>query len=231
MGAGAGAVTLSVRPSAFERAKIGREQNVAKFLKIVGLGCGGCLVLIIGISLLGYSQLEDTMHVERSKVIDAPIEVLFPLVDSLQSWNEWDPWSQIDRAMETSYEGPPAGTGAIRRWTSKDPMVGSGWMEITDSITGERIEFEVHMPENEMLVHSIFRFEETSQGVRVTWTDNAELNGFVQHLFGVAADEFILGPMFDKGLSRLEYVARKRADALSSDPAEEQQEADSAESE
>ncbi|MFT5286729.1 MAG: hypothetical protein ACI8TQ_002901 [Planctomycetota bacterium] len=190
---------------------------MGKFFKIVGMGCGGCLVIILAVGAFGYSQLDDNIHVERSRVIDAPIEVLFPLVDSLQSWSDWDPWSQLDSGITITHEGPPAGTGAIRRWSSNDRSVGTGSIEIVDSLVGERIDLDIDMGEGMAVIHAIFEFEETPNGIRVTWTDTAQLEGFVQRLFGLVANDYYLGPMLDEGLKSLDEVAMKKAATILSE--------------
>ena len=199
---------------------------MSKFLKVVGIGCGGCLVLIVACVLIAYVMLPDTTHVERQRVIDAPIEVLFPLVDTVQVWEQWDPWNQIDPNMEHVYEGPPAGVGAISRWSSEDWKVGVGWTEITESVTGKRIVFDLHMPEEDMHGVGIFTFVSVDGGVQVTWEYDAELTNFASKMAGPFMDQ-MLGANFDTGLVSLKGLAETKAAELSGDamPVKELEEA------
>ncbi len=191
---------------------------MSKFLKIAGIGCGGCLVLLIAAGLIGYSMLPTEMHVERSIQIEAPVEVVFPMVDTLKSWPEWDPWSALDSDMDRVYEGPPAGKGAITRWESEDSNVGKGWIEILESVPGDRIVFDLHIlqGEEDFQATGVFSFVSSADGVTVTWTDDAELEGFGMRVFGFAAD-FILGPMFEQGLANLKELSEEKAEAIESE--------------
>jgi len=199
---------------------------VSKFLKVVGIGCGGCLVLIVACILIAYVMLPDTTHVERQRVIDAPIEVVFPLVDTVQTWEKWDPWNQLDPNMDHVYEGPPAGVGAISRWSSEDWQVGVGWTEITESVTGQLIVFDLHMTEEEMYGVGTFTFTPVDDGVQVKWAYDADLTNFSSKMFGPFMDQ-MLGAQFDIGLKNLEQLAETRAAEMSGDamPVEELKEA------
>jgi len=188
---------------------------VSKFLKVVGIGCGGCLVLLIAAGFIIYTQLPTEMHVERSIQVEAPVEVIFPLVDTMKSWEQWDPWTLRDAEMERVYEGPPAGVGSKLSWKSDHPEVGEGWLVITESVIGERIVFDLHMLQGseDFAAVGTFTFKPTDKGVRVTWADDAQLVGPQMRFMGLVADNF-LGPIFMEGLQGLKRVAEERAAEL-----------------
>ena len=178
----------------------------SSFLKIAGFGCGGCLVLILVILLAGYSQLPTEYNVERSIVIAAPMEVVFPLVDTPAKWSDWDPWSKKDPGMEREYKGPPVGVGSESHWDSENEDVGTGMFRITESVTGQRVvlalEFKKPM---ESTSTGTFTFAEAEDGVHVSWADHGELSGAMR-FFGFVADT-VLGAMFEEGLDDLKALA------------------------
>src|SRR5438128_1422292 len=70
--------------------------------------------------------------VSRSTSISAAPGDIFPLVNDFHNWDGWSPWAKIDPAMKVTYEGPPAGNGAIYSWKGNS-QVGEGRMNIIDS--------------------------------------------------------------------------------------------------
>ena len=59
-------------------------------------------------------------RVTRTARIAAPPAALFAQVNDFRKWDAWNPWAKIDPAMKQSYEGPPAGVGAVYAWVD-DP--------------------------------------------------------------------------------------------------------------
>lgn len=180
-----------------------------KALKVIGIGCGGCLVLVVAALAIGYSLLPSDYTVERSITIDAPDAIVFPLVDTPKRWPEWDPWHEIDPDMEHEYKGPPAGVGAESHWTSTEAMVGEGWFRIDESVPGERIVMTVDS--GGMVSQGIFEFAEASgDATRVTWRSEGELEG-MNRFFGPFADA-LLGANFEVGLANLKELAEEEYD-------------------
>jgi uncharacterized protein YndB with AHSA1/START domain len=77
--------------------------------------------------------------VEREVVIDAPPEVVFEHVNSLQAFSEWSPWGDYDPDMQVVYSGPETGVGNTMEWTSDHRNVGNGRQEITEVIENEAV--------------------------------------------------------------------------------------------
>jgi hypothetical protein len=86
-------------------------------------------------------------RVVRSATMAAPSPAVFEQVNDFHKWEAWNPWGKIDPAMKQTYEGAPAGTGAIYTWSGKNE-VGEGRMTITDSRPSEliRIKLEFMKP-------------------------------------------------------------------------------------
>jgi len=118
------------------------KQKAMKIVRIVLFGLFGLVLLYLIFALLGPSQA----RVERSITIDAPQDVVWEYVNSLQDMEEWNPWVELDTAMEASYSGEPGAVGSTYSWVSDSVNVGVGTQTITqvipkDSIITER-EFE-----------------------------------------------------------------------------------------
>ena len=73
-----------------------------KIVKIIVIAIAVILGLLIVVGLF----LPTEMKTEKSIVIDTPPNVPYSQVSNLKNMTKWDPWSQLDTNMETSYEGP-----------------------------------------------------------------------------------------------------------------------------
>src|SRR5207244_7224289 len=80
----------------------------------------------------------DSFRIQRSTVIKAPPERVFALINDFHAWPQWSPWERIDPALQRTYGGPPAGSGATYQWTG-NKTVGSGRMEIVDQAPPSRV--------------------------------------------------------------------------------------------
>ena len=86
-------------------------------------------------------------RVARSTTISAPPPAVFAQVNDFHKWEAWNPWGKIDPAMKQTYEGAPAGTGAIYTWAGNNE-VGEGRMTITESRPSDliRVKLEFFKP-------------------------------------------------------------------------------------
>ncbi len=182
-----------------------------KAAKIIGIGCGGCLGLVVVACLVGYMWLPSSYEVSRSIAIDAPPNTVFPLVNTPARWPEWDPWQRIDPNMKNSTSGPESGVGAKRDWDSTNPEVGKGSFEITESVPNERVVTLVVLPEYDSTSTGTFVLERTANGTQVTWTSNAEDLSGVMKVMSILMEQ-MLGPMFEDGLGNLKELAESEVD-------------------
>jgi uncharacterized protein YndB with AHSA1/START domain len=167
--------------------------NILKYL--IGLVV---LLLLVGFLLpSGYSA-------QRSAVINAPAEKIFPLLNNTKAWKRWTVWNQRDPAMGLTYSGPESGAGAKWAWTSKTE--GNGAMEFTTVEPNKRLAYALQMeamspaPGDITLVPS-------GNGTKVTWsmTGDAGMNPLFRW-FGLFMDKLV-GPDFEAGLVNLKKIA------------------------
>jgi hypothetical protein len=72
----------------------------------------GLAVLIVVFVIIVALRPAD-FSITRTAAIAAPPPVVFALVNDFHRWRDWSPWENIDPALKRTYEGPPAGEGAI----------------------------------------------------------------------------------------------------------------------
>src|ERR1051326_6189787 len=101
-------------------------------IKKILLGAIVVIVLVVVIFCALVAMQPTHYHIERSAMMNAPAATVFNQVNDFHKWDAWTPWAKLDPNMKTSYEGAPAGNGAVYSWTGNND-VGEGRMTITDS--------------------------------------------------------------------------------------------------
>ena len=150
----------------------------------------------------------DTFHIERSGPVNAPVEVPFSLVNDLHAWARWSPFEKFDPNMKKTFEGPPAGPGAIFGW-SGNSKAGEGRITILETKPFERILIKLDFFRPFKATNqATFTFIPADGGTRVTWGIDGKKNFMLKmvHLF-MDMDQMI-GKDFEEGLANLNNVAR-----------------------
>ena len=158
-------------------------------------------VLVVGIFAAALLKSPD-FRVERSLVIAAPAEKLFPYFDNHKKFNEWNPWAKMDPEAKNTYSGPESGVGAVASWDGK--MVGKGSATITESKPNERIIERMDWLEPMQGVSTVeFTFKPESEGkTKVTWAMYGTNQGLLSKVMSLVFNcESMCGPEFEKGLA------------------------------
>jgi hypothetical protein len=169
------------------------------------------LAVIVIVLVVIVALQPSEFRVVRSATISAPVPVVFAQVNNFHNWNAWSPWAKLDPAMKQTYEGAPAGTGAVSTWAGNS-QVGEGRMTITDSRPGElvRIKLEFMRPFRATNTAE-FTFKPEGNQTAVTWSMAGEKN-FMAKAFGLFMNmDKMIGDDFEKGLANLKSVAEAAA--------------------
>lgn len=169
----------------------------------------GLAVLIAGVIAAALLKSPD-FRVERSLVIAAPAEKLFPYFDNHKKFNEWNPWMKMDPEAKNTYSGPEAGVGAVASWEGK--KVGKGSATITESKANERIVERMDWLEPMAGTSTVeFTFKPEGEGkTKVTWAMHGKNEGLLARVVSLVMDcESMCGPEFEKGLADLAKLVAK----------------------
>jgi uncharacterized protein YndB with AHSA1/START domain len=165
------------------------------------------VVITLVVALLAIVALQPSeFSISRTASIAAPPAEVFAQVNDLHHWEAWSPWAKLDPAMKQSYEGPPAGTGAISSWAG-NKEVGEGRMTIVDSRTNELVRIKLEFLEPfEGTSDTEFTFKPEGDQTSVTWRMSGKNNFMAKaaHLF--MNMEKMIGGNFEKGLAQLKSV-------------------------
>ncbi len=175
-----------------------------KVLKYVFL----LLLLIIIAGSIYIATLEKTYDISRTKVIKAPVQVLFSQVDDYNKRAGWSPWIEKEPEATYTYSKKTEGKGSSFSW--KGEVLGEGNLEtvetyLLDSIH-RRIKF-IKPFESESDIY--WKFKPVDGGTEVTWGMKGEL-GFMSRAYMAfnGGMEKQVAPDYERGLFKLDSVAQ-----------------------
>ena len=175
---------------------------LAKILIVVGIVI---LVLLIVIALQ-----PSTYSVSRSASMAAPAPAVFAQVNDFHNWEAWSPWAKLDPSMKQSYQGAPAGVGAVYTW-SGDKKGGEGRMAITDSRPNESVRSNLEFSKPfASTADTEFTFNPGGEQTAVTWTMSGRKNFMSKAFCLFVSMDKMIGGDFEKGLAQMKSVVELR---------------------
>ena len=171
------------------------------------------LAVIIAAVLIMAATKPDRFSVQRSAVINAPSERVFPLIADFHEWRKWSPWEDRDPELKRTYGATERGKGAIYAWEG-NKNVGSGRMEILDSLEPAKIVIKLDFFKP-FEGHNTAEFTMLPQGgdslttTAVTWRMHGAAP-FISKLMQVFINlDNMVGKDFEIGLANLKRLAEK----------------------
>jgi uncharacterized protein YndB with AHSA1/START domain len=142
-------------------------------------------------------------QVTRSATIAAPAPTVFAQVNDFHNWQAWSPWAKLDPAVKNSYEGAPAGTGAVFAWAGNG-KVGEGRMTIVESRPNELVRMKLEFMKPFAATNTAeFAFKPEGEGTAVTWSMYGHNNFAGRAIFLFVNMDKTLGGEFEKGLASM----------------------------
>lgn len=174
-------------------------------LKKIAIGVALLLVVILGLA----TTKPETFTVERSTLIKAPPEKIYPLINDFHSWGAWSPWEKLDPAMKRTYGGPTSGQGATYSWDGNSDA-GAGRMEITETTAPTnlalKLDFTKPMEANNRLEFSMVP---EGDATRVRWVMTGPNNFLSKVMTVFVSMDGLIGKDFETGLANMKAVAEK----------------------
>lgn len=177
-----------------------------EILAWIGIILFGLALIIV---MIGFIMPREA-RMKREIIIKADKKTVFDYANSLKKFvDHWSPWTDKDPEMETTYEGPAEGVGAIYNWKGHPKKVGYGTMKIIAVEEPEKVVSFLSFGGRGDAEVSVIIEDLSADEVKVTWAFSAD-NGYnpLSRIFGGMMDKF-LGPDFEKGLQRLKDVCEK----------------------
>jgi hypothetical protein len=178
------------------------------------------LAVVFGLLLVFVATRPSEMKVQRSTLIEAPIEVAYSFVADFHRWGVWSPWDGLDPKMTRTFRGAASGPGAIYEWEGNDD-VGSGRMTIAEAQPPRSVAITLEFLKPIAATHrTTFQFDVNPGGTKVTWTMEGH-NNFAAKFFSVVMNmDQLIGGDFEKGLAAMKTAAEASAREPKVAPAE-----------
>lgn len=174
-------------------------------LKIVA---GVVAVLLI---FLGYVATRNgQFRYERSGVIQAPAEKIFPYISDLKKGELWSPYEKVDPKMKKTFKGLDAQPGSIMEFEGNSD-VGAGNLEILKIVPNDSVEIRLTMTKpfyGQNLIQ--YKLTPEGSGTRFSWTMSGD-GGFMGKLMSVLIDcEKMIAGQFESGIANLKAVVESQ---------------------
>lgn len=154
---------------------------------------------------------DDTYTVTRSTTIEAPPPRVYDQIANFHNWTAWSPWEGLDPDVRRTYAGAESGTGAVYSW-SGNRRAGQGRMEITDATAPSRVQIDLAFEKPwKARNDTLFSIEPQGSGSRVTWSMTGKKTLMTRLMGLVKSMDKLLGPDFEKGLTRLKAASEASA--------------------
>jgi Polyketide cyclase / dehydrase and lipid transport len=175
-------------------------------LKILGIVLA--VVVLAAGALVAYAATRpDDFRVERSIVVKAAPDKIFPLLNDMHRFNEWNPFDRKDPG-KGQYSGAPNGVGAAYKWDSS--TLGAGSMTISETVPNERVtmklDFLKPMEANNL---ADFTLRPKDGGTEVTWAMYGPAPLLTKIMDVVIGMDKMVGGDFEQGLVNLKTIAEK----------------------
>src|SRR6516164_9534664 len=167
---------------------------------------GGLVAVFLLLVVVGFF-IPGTYRIERSVVINAAPDRIYPLVAAPKRWQEWSIWNRRDPAMAMTFFGPESGAGAGWAWDSKTE--GKGRMTFVTADTAKGFTYTLYFPDVDSTSTGDIRFAAQGNATRVTWTNTGSMGGNPLMHYMAAAMDHMVGPDFEAGLANLKLLAEK----------------------
>ena len=164
------------------------------------------LALIVIVFLIVVALQPADFRITRTATVAAPPAAVFAQVNDFHKWEAWSPWAKLDPSMNTTYDGPAEGTGAIYTWAG-DGKVGEGRMTLTESHPSDLIRIKLEFLKPMAATNTTeFTFKPEGNQTAVTWSMTGT-NNFIGKAFALVMNmDKMVGGDFEKGLAQLKSV-------------------------
>lgn len=169
-------------------------------------------LIFAGLIVVGYF-ISPVQLIERSIEVEAYPEDVFPLINNLQTYNQWSPLHAQIADAQIVYGGADAGNGQTMAWQGSEGTYPFGSQEIIQSQPGEFVQVKANLSGRAATTtHAILPLDDGS-GVTVLTKSEIELGGFpYMDRVRTKLRQGWFDDQFDQSLIRLKTISENYAD-------------------
>ena len=163
------------------------------------------------IALVAFIQTRpDHFRYERSGVIQAPAEAIFPYISNLKLGMEWSPYEKKDPNMKRAYSGPAEGVGQIVDFDGNNEA-GSGRLEMLKITPNQSAQVRLTMTKPVAADNLIdYTLTPEGTGTRFSWAMSGHIPFFGKIINLLIDCEKMVTADFDVGIQNLKKVVESK---------------------
>lgn len=132
-------------------------------------------VLLVGLAYLVFALfLPSHRHVSHEVETLHSVRQVYDVLNSFRRFPDWHPMRAIDPDISYTREGEDRGIGALMRYASSKPKIGTGTWKIVESELDERIVYAVDNESYGSDKHYTVQLESLGRKVKITWSYDIE---------------------------------------------------------
>ena len=171
-----------------------------KFLKWLGIVIASLVALFLIIPLF----LPGTFHMERSIVIEKPVDMVFQTAVDMNQRAKWDPWIEMEPNVEMNVTMTPEIIGSGYSW--KGEIIGEGKITIREFVPNELIKSEIEFISPRSSKSDVtWNFQKVDDGTKITWAFEGSLSYPMEKWMGLFMEKMMSTP-FEKGLTNFKSL-------------------------
>jgi Polyketide cyclase / dehydrase and lipid transport len=165
------------------------------------------IIAVLLVGFLGYvATRSGRFKYERSGVINASAEAIFPYLCRFSLGSRWSPYDKIDPNMKKTFYREDGEVGSIMEFQGNS-QAGSGKLELLKSVPNQSVEIKLTMLkpfQAENLVQ--YNLTPEGAGTKFTWAMSGD-GGYMSKLMTVLIDcDKMIGDQFSEGIANLKNV-------------------------
>ncbi len=174
-----------------------------KAVKLIGIVALVIAVILAIVTLVQPSQA----HIEKSIIINAPPEAIFPEVSNYRNFVTWSPWSKMDPEAKQTFEGPDGKAGSKMSWDGPESGTGTQWIEEVEE--NKRVKSGLAFGGYSATYSNEFILEPEGDGTKVTWTYDGPNDGIMGKAMWVIMGS-LLNSQYEQGLKDLKELVESK---------------------
>lgn len=164
------------------------------------------VAFLLTVFFVGAAVMPSAYKVERTILINAPAEKIYPLIAAPREWPKWAIWFEREHDMKVSYAGAEAGAGAKWEWKAKE---GSGQMEFTRAEPNKSVDYALFFPEMNMRSTGALTLTPSGNATRLSWTNEGDVGRNPMMRWFVPFLDGMIGKDYEDGMKKLKAMAEK----------------------
>jgi effector-binding domain-containing protein len=143
--------------------------------------------------------------IEKSIVVEAPLEKVREYVEDFNLWNSWSPWTILEPDCNVQVEGNPKSKGHSMAWSGE--IIGSG-RNTLDTYSDYRLDYKLEFLKPwKSKADVYFEFEELGDSTKVIWGMHSSMPFFL--FFMIKMMKNMVGMDYERGLTMLKAMVEE----------------------